>query len=57
MGIIKSTNKIWEENDKEGFETTFKTSVSSVSGGKYYRFHDFVSIVNSAPAQYLFIMT
>ena len=48
----------WEENNKEGIETTFKTQVSSVSGGEYYRFDDFVSwIEHGAPAQYVFIMT
>ena len=27
----------------EGIETTFKTQLSAVSGGKYYQFDDFVS--------------
>ena len=36
--IIKSGKKM-----TEGIETSFKTQVSSVSGGKYFRFDDFVS--------------
>ena len=33
---------IWKENNKEGIEIGFKTPVSFVSGGRYYRFDDFV---------------
>ena len=35
---------------------TFKTQLSAVSGTKYYRLDDFVS-VNHAPAQYMFRVT
>ena len=35
---IEGPRNISEENNKEGIETIFKTSVSSISGGKYYRF-------------------
>ena len=36
--IVKPGKKI----TKEGIETTFKTHLSSASGGKYYRFDDFI---------------
>ena len=42
-GIFQTDHEVWEENNKERIETIFKTPVSSISSGKYYRFNDFAS--------------
>ena len=42
--IARTFGSVWSgKKMTEGTETTFKTQLSSVSGGKYYRFDDFVS--------------